>query len=240
MPEYKERLNVKSKIIVILLSVLFIYIGYSISRLWWGPTVPPEIDAYNTVLFCAEGIKIYFEKNRILPESLSEVYGKNGLSISTYDNWGNPILYHKNDDGLVTLISYGADGKAGGTKSGSDIIMSFYPKDADSFYKMYRWSSPPEYTKSKMVYLRQKIKEYYHTYKKLPRRLIDMQFDSNYFSNNDLDYWENPILYNTDRNTVLLTSYGLDGNKGGVGENEDIHLSFEVTTDESTIDDKSK
>lgn len=41
--------------------------------------------------------------------------------IIPVDPWNNPFIYNVRDDGTYELISYGADGQAGGTGINSDI-----------------------------------------------------------------------------------------------------------------------
>lgn len=55
------------------------------------------------------------KNNRKLPESLDEVgpFMENGKVPE--DPWGNPYHYTKDGSRDFTIISYGADGKAGGT-----------------------------------------------------------------------------------------------------------------------------
>lgn len=68
-----------------------------------------------------EKVKIYQVKKKKLPDSLSEIYkGEEGPK----DPWGNEFVYRKGGAKGYDIISYGADGKEGGTGTDSDIKLS--------------------------------------------------------------------------------------------------------------------
>lgn len=69
-----------------------------------------------------EKVQIYKVKKRKLPESLSDVYRGEDPPL---DPWGNPFVFRKGSgpDGY-DIISFGADGREGGTGRDADIKLS--------------------------------------------------------------------------------------------------------------------
>lgn len=47
------------------------------------------------------------------------------------DGWGNPLRFSLSSDGVITLTSYGWDGKPGGSGWNADVSMSFYTRHPD-------------------------------------------------------------------------------------------------------------
>lgn len=68
-----------------------------------------------------EKVKIYQVKKKQLPDSLETAYRGEDIPL---DPWGNPYVFRKGGKSGYDIISYGADGKEGGTGSDSDIKLS--------------------------------------------------------------------------------------------------------------------
>ncbi len=69
-----------------------------------------------------EKVQIYKVKKRQLPDDLADVFRGEDPPM---DPWGNPFVYRKGGgaDGY-DIISYGADGREGGTGNDADIKLS--------------------------------------------------------------------------------------------------------------------
>lgn len=67
------------------------------------------------------GVKIYMLKHRRLPNSLEEVAEFLDPPRIPKDPWGNDYVYTKEGSREYTIVSYGADGRQGGTGIDEDI-----------------------------------------------------------------------------------------------------------------------
>ncbi|MEM7315733.1 MAG: hypothetical protein AAF497_21555 [Planctomycetota bacterium] len=104
---------------VIFLAKTFID-SISVPRSAITPTVIGETH-YRIYLFAAE--------NDRLPTSLEELSERHGHANRTDDLWGRELIYLINDDGIITLGSYGRDGKIGGVDDDTDIIRRYRSRD---------------------------------------------------------------------------------------------------------------
>lgn len=68
-----------------------------------------------------EKVKIYQVKKKKLPDSLEELY--KGEDVPK-DPWGNAFVLRKGGNKGYDIISYGSDGKEGGTGAAADIKLS--------------------------------------------------------------------------------------------------------------------
>jgi general secretion pathway protein G len=88
-------------------------------------TVIRPADLTRTTMTVLESrIGQYVERNGRLPGSLSELPEDTKRISAITDGWGRPIYYSTNN-GKVTLMSYGKDGRLGGTGEDADIIHDF-------------------------------------------------------------------------------------------------------------------
>jgi hypothetical protein len=67
----------------------------------------------------------------VLPVSLKNLLPIEGFDNSLLDGWGREIVFDVSS-GTVTLRSFGADGKTGGTGEDADIARSFPTRAADN------------------------------------------------------------------------------------------------------------
>ena len=65
-------------------------------------------------------IQEYMKKHRQAPPNLAVLPEWEGFN-RTRDGWGHDIQYAVDKEGIVTLTSFGADGKPGGTGRDADI-----------------------------------------------------------------------------------------------------------------------
>jgi general secretion pathway protein G len=76
-------------------------------------------------------IDLYAKAHGTIPASLDVLPNRDGYTNRTTDGWGRPLIYSIGNDGLLTLTSYGKDGKPGGEGADADIVKSYYSKRAD-------------------------------------------------------------------------------------------------------------
>jgi hypothetical protein len=76
-------------------------------------------------------INIYAQTNKGIPPSLDVLAKRDGYVNRTTDGWNRPLQYRVTQDGIGTLMSLGADGKAGGNGDDADISVSYRSKRPD-------------------------------------------------------------------------------------------------------------
>jgi hypothetical protein len=82
----------------------------------------PPVDltrSHITETFCR--IEMYVKTNKSIPPSLDVLPNRDGYANSTLDGWNRLLQYRVTEDGLITLTSFGADGKPGGDGENADI-----------------------------------------------------------------------------------------------------------------------
>ncbi len=102
---------------------------------WWfvryWDVIPPVDMTVTAMVETFARINIYAETNRSIPLSLDVLPKREGYANRTADGWGRPLLYTVGADGVITLTSFGADGKSGGGGSDADISQSYRYRRAD-------------------------------------------------------------------------------------------------------------
>ena len=76
-------------------------------------------------------IAIYAENNKAVAPSLDVLPKRDGYANQTTDGWNRPLQYRVTEDGIITLTSFGADGKPGGNGENVDISQSYHSKRPD-------------------------------------------------------------------------------------------------------------
>ena len=110
-----------NKYVLIILGVLvFLAITRSFMTI-----VPPAASTKGLLITLEWRIKTYVKDNGELPPSLSILPERPGYHNSIKDGWGKEIIYKRDLDGSVMLMSFGGDGKPGGTGEDSDISKTF-------------------------------------------------------------------------------------------------------------------
>lgn len=103
-----------------LLILLFVIIAIIIICFLFTSTVSKRELTITNMIVLRRELNNFYLKFKSLPNDIREL-GDIGCSS---DGWGNKIVYHF-DNGVVTLLSYGKDNKAGGEKENADIKGSF-------------------------------------------------------------------------------------------------------------------
>jgi hypothetical protein len=76
-------------------------------------------------------IALYAETNKSIPRSLEVLPQRARYANKTTDGWGRLLQYDLSEEGIITLRSYGADGKPGGLGEDADISVSYHSKRPD-------------------------------------------------------------------------------------------------------------
>jgi hypothetical protein len=74
-------------------------------------------------------INIYARTDGAVPTSLDAL--PKGYVIRTVDGWGRPLQYRVQQDGIITVTSYGRDGVPGGIDDDADISVSYRTRYSD-------------------------------------------------------------------------------------------------------------
>lgn len=222
MNKLKSKIKLVS-IVLFMLGSIGIVLLYTKFSVFFVHFIPDDIATYNQIRALALQINDYYDKTGIVVESLHELPDK----PEYVDSWGNQIIYKKDEDSRITLVSLGSDSIKGGNRDRTDMIFYYKPSEPDTFYDAGGAIPETANTKYKMQYLKNKIIQYFEKSKVLPESLKDLELNHEYFTNDDKDYWGNPIIYETKQNKITLLSYGQDKEKGE-NYNYDHVLFFEV------------
>ena len=74
---------------------------------------------------------IYLKEHRQCPKTLSQLPQRDEYINRTTDGWDRPLIYSVDDGGIITLLSLGRDGVAGGTGDDQDITRRFRTRNDD-------------------------------------------------------------------------------------------------------------
>ena len=74
-------------------------------------------------------IHLFAVENDRLPTDLAQLSERHGYANRTDDLWGRELIYRIDTDGIITLGSYGRDGKIGGVDNDADIIRRYRSRD---------------------------------------------------------------------------------------------------------------
>jgi hypothetical protein len=96
-------------------------------------TPQPRSISYEVIHTTAVRIRAYMKEHRQSPPSLSVLPDLEdmGFQTTTVDGWGHEIRYSIDQEGIITLTSLGADGKAGGMDRDADVVMRWRTRNAD-------------------------------------------------------------------------------------------------------------
>ncbi len=79
-------------------------------------------------------IRIYVDKNGILPKKLNQLPEREGYINRLTDGWDRELLYKLEGDKKFHLHSLGKDGKVGGSGDNRDLVRS-YIQDSAGYFK---------------------------------------------------------------------------------------------------------
>jgi hypothetical protein len=124
----------KTRIVVAVLALLFpatmlsmFQTAIAAARFTAGPQIQTRQNMYSTLARIQE----YMQVHRHAPPSLSAIPIEKDLEVTTKDAWNRPIQYSVDRDAVITLASFGADGKPGGHGENADIVMRYRTRNAD-------------------------------------------------------------------------------------------------------------
>ncbi len=111
----------KSRLIYLLIIlIILIIIAYSLGTYC---VIPARSQTVTNMCIIVREIKTYHRKYNQLPLSLNDIALEN---CCRKDYYGKNIIY-KIHDNRIYLISYGKDGKKGGSNDCKDIVCYWYP-----------------------------------------------------------------------------------------------------------------
>ena len=92
-------------------------------------SVPRSAITRSTIEETRYRIYLFAAKNGKLPQRLSELPERDGYNNRMADLWERQLIYEVDDAGIISLVSYGRDGKLGGTSEDTDIIYRYRSHD---------------------------------------------------------------------------------------------------------------
>lgn len=107
--------------------------------------IPKPSLTYGTMHMAKRRILRYAATHNDLPKSLSLTEAIAGYDNTFRDGWGRDIQYAVSSNGIVTLISFGKDKKAGGAEKNADMIGVFQTKKANGGWEdeFVKWTIDP-------------------------------------------------------------------------------------------------
>lgn len=94
-------------------------------------TITPVEETQGAIIETFVRISIYAKTNKAIGVSLDVLPKRDGYANQTIDGWKRPLHYRMTEDGIITLTSFGADGKLGGNGKNADISKSYRSKRPD-------------------------------------------------------------------------------------------------------------
>lgn len=91
--------------------------------------IPPHANTLTRMVQIARAIDHYFQKNKKIPQDITEL---NNYGITTnmyFDAWGNKFVYDFIEPNIVILKSLGKDKRLGGEAKDKDITVKYYSED---------------------------------------------------------------------------------------------------------------
>jgi hypothetical protein len=124
----------KTRIVLTILALLLPASGLSVFQsavFHVRSTIPPRAATMNTIMVTAERIQEYMKSHRQAPPSLSDLPVDSDAPNTVVDGWGHDLQYSVDREGIITLTSFGADGKPGGEGRDADIVVRYRTRNAD-------------------------------------------------------------------------------------------------------------
>jgi hypothetical protein len=132
----------------IVLGLLAAFLIPAIFAIWTDmhETIPPRNITGARMFIIKRRILLYARAHDSLPPDLSALPPMQSQFDSlTVDEWGRPIDYTADPDGIVTLHSLGADKAPGGTGVNADMIAVFSARDSQGGWQdpTVPWNKDP-------------------------------------------------------------------------------------------------
>src|SRR2546425_540628 len=84
-------------------------------------TIRPDEMTHSAIGETMVRIHMHVSQRREYPKDLSLLPKRNGYANEITDGWGRPLIYHVDQNGVISLKSLGRDGKEGGGGLDQDI-----------------------------------------------------------------------------------------------------------------------
>ncbi len=94
-------------------------------------TVPPDDMTVTAIGETMMRIQMHMKSQRDYPRDLSELPKLDGHTNQVTDGWGRTLLYSVDEMGVISLTSFGRDGKPGGDGLDQDIVHRQRTRDDD-------------------------------------------------------------------------------------------------------------
>lgn len=135
MEEKKKRRKLKKWIVALLLFpvvLIFAWIVFNTTfTVLFVCVIPPDAATHSAIIESFVRMQMYISEHRKFPASLDELPKRDGYANCITDGWERPLIYKVEQDNLITLLSYGKDGKPGGTGRNADIQTTYRTKNPD-------------------------------------------------------------------------------------------------------------
>ena len=126
----------KTRMVLVLLALIVPASGlslfqYAVAHLRFAPMSPQMTTSY-ALRATAQRIQAYMQKHRAAPPSLSALPILDDEAFqAALDGWGCKLRYSIDPQGVITLISLGADGKPGGEGADADLTVRDRTRNTD-------------------------------------------------------------------------------------------------------------
>jgi hypothetical protein len=93
--------------------------------------IPPDAMTETAIGETHYRIYLYMKEHRNVPPNLAALPKRQGYANSTVDGWGRELAYSVDTKGVITLSSFGADGKPGGDGLNRDFVHRYETRNPD-------------------------------------------------------------------------------------------------------------
>src|SRR5260370_849109 len=111
--------------------VKLLYLGIVAALTTSCAVVTPRDETFGAMLATFQRIGRYARDHGQLPASLAELPKPERHEQREFDPWGRVLHYEVDRNGIVSLTSFGRDGKPGGRLWNADFTMRYYSRRPD-------------------------------------------------------------------------------------------------------------
>jgi len=121
------KINVKSVIFIIVGALVLLYIA---ANYFLSHEISSKDLTRTAIMETFYRIHLYMMQEGEVPTTFYQLPVRAGYANETKDAWGSTLNYSISNDGVLSIISYGADNKSGGTEQNTDIVVRYRTLDA--------------------------------------------------------------------------------------------------------------